>query len=69
MNYKDIFEQSYKGKKVLSVMIACKSSYVKDFMSYIIARPRLYAGKKWKISEIFATWLVEGAPVPTIPAY
>jgi len=59
----------FKGKKVLSLMIACKASYVKDFMSYIIARPRLYAGKKWKISEIFATWLVEGAPVPTSPAY
>ncbi|NOT52675.1 MAG: hypothetical protein HOP10_15535 [Chitinophagaceae bacterium] len=52
----------YKGQKVLNLMMQCKASQVNDFMSYIIARPRLYAGKKWKISEIFATWLVEGAP-------
>ncbi len=58
----------YKGKKVLSLMMECNVSMVNSFFDYIIARPRLYAGKKWKISEIFATWLVEGAPVPVSPA-
>lgn len=52
----------FKGKKTLSVMADCQPAYVKDFLDYIIARPRLYAGKKWKISEIFATWVSEGAP-------
>lgn len=52
----------FKGKKTLSVMADCQVSHVKDFLDYIIARPRLYAGKKWKISEIFATWVSEGAP-------
>jgi hypothetical protein len=30
--------------------------------NYMIARPRLYAGREWKIAELFATWLSEGAP-------
>ena len=51
-----------KGKKVLDLMMACTKKNVMDFLDYIIARPRLYAGKEWKTAEIFATWLVEGAP-------
>jgi len=52
----------YNGQMVLNVMIKCNSEDVKDFLDYIIARPRLYAGKEWKISETFATWLSSGAP-------
>lgn len=53
----------FKDQKVLSVMVKCQPGYLKDFFNYMIARPRLYAGKKWKVSEIFATWLSAGAPV------
>jgi hypothetical protein len=52
----------YKGRSTLKTMIACKPADVRDFLDYIIARPRNYAGREWKISEIFATWLAEGAP-------
>ena len=52
----------YKGRSTLKTMIGCKPADVKDFLDYIIARPRNYAGREWKISEIFATWLAEGAP-------
>lgn len=52
----------YDGKMVLNTMIACNKQDVNDFLEYMIARPRLYAGNEWKISEIFATWLSEGAP-------
>lgn len=59
----------YKGKPVLNCMIDCASKDVNDFLNYMIARPRFYAGRKWKVSEIFATWLTEGAPTtrPTTP--
>ena len=57
-----ITEGQFKGKKTLSVMAGCQPAYVKIFLDYIIARPRLYAGRQWKISEIFATWVSEGAP-------
>lgn len=53
----------YKGQKTLHVMIKCKRKDVINFFDYILARPRNYAGKEWKVSEIFATWLSEGAPV------
>ena len=52
----------FSGQKVLSVMAKCQPVNVKDFLNYMIARPRLYAGKKWKVSEIFATWVSSGAP-------
>jgi len=52
----------YGGKMVLSTMLICGKQDVTDFFEYIIARPRLYAGHEWKISEIFATWLMEGSP-------
>jgi hypothetical protein len=35
---------------------------VKTFLKYVAARPTKYAGKPWKISEIFATRVVTGAP-------
>ncbi|HEX4877073.1 MAG TPA: hypothetical protein VFV31_10405 [Chitinophagaceae bacterium] len=59
---KEITSGDYKGKKILSVMAACKQEEVADFFEYIIARPRLYAGRTWKVSEIFATWIDAGAP-------
>lgn len=52
----------YSGKKVFNCMISCRAADVEDFLDYIIARPRLYAGREWKISEIFATWITAGAP-------
>ncbi len=52
----------YKGKSTFDMMINCSSQLLCDFFDYIIARPRLYAGREWKVSEVFATWLSEGAP-------
>jgi hypothetical protein len=60
---KDIKDGEFKGRKVLEVMAACTPDNLRAFFDYIIARPRLYAGRQWKIAEIFATWLVEGAPM------
>lgn len=52
----------YKGRKTLYVMAECQKADVIKFFDYVIARPRNYAGREWKVSEIFATWLSEGAP-------
>jgi hypothetical protein len=59
---KPINSGDYKGKKTLYVMSECGPGDVIKFLDYVIARPRLYAGREWKVSEIFATWLSEGAP-------
>ncbi|HMK24490.1 MAG TPA: hypothetical protein VK483_00570 [Chitinophagaceae bacterium] len=61
MNVK-IEKGKYKDKMVLNTMIACGKGDVTDFLEYMIARPRLYAGIEWKLCEVFATWLVSGAP-------
>lgn len=53
---------SRDGKMVLNTMKDCGRTDVTDFLEYMIARPRLYAGQVWKISEVFATWLSKGAP-------
>ena len=58
-----IKEGKYKGRNVLNAMVACELSDLNDFLDYMIAKPRMYAGNKWKISEIFATWLSKGAPI------
>ncbi|MES1216183.1 MAG: hypothetical protein ABUT20_11755 [Bacteroidota bacterium] len=52
----------YNDKMVLETMMIIERKDISDFLDYIIARPRLYAGNNWKISEIFATWMVSGAP-------
>jgi hypothetical protein len=52
----------YNGQMVLNTMIKCTNEDVKDFLDYIVVRPQLYAGKEWKLSEIYATWLSSGLP-------
>lgn len=51
-----------EGKLVLNTMISCTRKDVIDFLEYMIARPFVYAGTEWKVSEVFATWLMEGGP-------
>jgi hypothetical protein len=53
----------YSGQKTLYVMAECQILDLERFLDYVLARPRNYAGAEWKISEIFATWLSEGAPI------
>lgn len=54
----------YTGKKVLDVMIKATAKDLTDFLSYLTVRPALYAGRQWKVTEVFATWLTNGAPRP-----
>lgn len=54
----------YDGKKVLDIMIISTKKELTDFFDYMIVRPRLYAGREWKVSEIFATWLSLGSTTP-----
>jgi hypothetical protein len=52
----------YDGKLVLNIMAVCSRLDLANFLDYVIARPRLYAGRQWKIAEVFATWLSAGSP-------
>lgn len=53
---------SRKGQLLFQSMLTCTRQEVIDFLEYMIARPNLYAGRAWKVSEVFATWLSEGGP-------
>ncbi len=59
---KPIISGEFKSQPILQVMKACQAGYLKDFLDSVLAKPSLYAGKQWKLSEIFATWLLHGAP-------
>jgi hypothetical protein len=52
----------FKGKKLFTAMHEIKNTDVTDFLDYMTGRPRNYAGNDWKISEVFATWMVAGTP-------
>ena len=53
----------YEGKEVSYVMENVEDDDVTLFLGYIKARPQKYVSKSWKISETFATWLVNNAPM------
>ena len=53
---------SRAGKMLFNTMLTCTRQDVIDFLEYMIARPNLYAGHAWKVSEVFATWMSEGGP-------
>jgi hypothetical protein len=52
----------FKDRKLFDAMRLATAKDVTDFIDYIIARPKIYAGNEWKISEVFATWQVAGTP-------
>jgi hypothetical protein len=52
----------YDGKKLFDAMQAATRAELEQFLNYMIARPTKYAGHNWKISEIFATWMVSDTP-------
>lgn len=59
---KPIISGSYEGRPLLNVMRECRAEDLRDFLDYVLVQPKLYAGREWKLSEIFATWLSNGAP-------
>ncbi len=60
---KPIDDGTFKGSRILDVMAEAKPADVNSFLEYVVARPRRYAGNQWKVSETFATWLLNGAPM------
>lgn len=52
----------YDGKKLFEAMQTVKRTELEQFLKYISARPKNYAGNIWKISETFATWMDSATP-------
>ncbi|TMI62623.1 MAG: hypothetical protein E6H07_14515 [Bacteroidetes bacterium] len=52
----------YDGKKVFDAMQAITKKDVEKFLKYVKVSPSKYAGNTWKVSEVFATWMVSKTP-------
>jgi hypothetical protein len=58
----EIVKGNYKGKKLFEMMKTTTVDDVYQFIRYVYARPDRYRPNDWKISETFATWVINGAP-------
>lgn len=52
----------YKGQKLFTMMQKATTDDVFGFLQYVYGRPDKYKAHVWKISETFATWVINGAP-------
>lgn len=53
----------FAGKKIYDIMSNVTKGDVAVFLGFVKAYPGKYIGKEWKISETFATWLINNAPI------
>jgi hypothetical protein len=53
----------YAGKRIYDIMSNVTKEDIAIFLGFVKAYPREYIGKEWKISESFATWLINNAPI------
>ena len=60
---REIVTGDYKGQKLFAMMQKATAADVLQFIRYVYARPDNYKAHVWKISETFATWAINGAPV------
>lgn len=52
----------FNGKKLFDAMEITTRKELEEFLKYMVARPQNYAGNTWKISEVYATWIVSKSP-------
>ncbi len=58
-----ITDGHYKNSRIHEVMASLTEDDIAMFLGYVKAKPKKYIGKIWKISETFATWLLNNAPM------
>ena len=52
----------FDGRKLFDAMEITTKNELEEFLKYIVARPERYAGNTWKLSEIYATWMINKTP-------
>ena len=53
----------YKNQNISEMMGNVTDIHIFLFLGYVKSKPKKYIGKNWKISETFATWLLNNAPM------
>ncbi|MFN8672177.1 MAG: hypothetical protein U0457_08890 [Candidatus Sericytochromatia bacterium] len=62
-NSPPITEGIFKDKQIDFIMETVTTEELSLFLGYVKSKPKKYIGKTWKISETFATWLLNGTPL------
>lgn len=52
----------YQGRSAFQVMETATPADVRRFLVFVRSWPGKYMGKRWKINETFATWVINDAP-------
>ena len=52
----------FDRKKLFDAMEKTTKNELEEFLKYMVARPERYAGNNWKLSEIYATWMINKTP-------
>ena len=59
-----IKEGKFAGKNVLDAMLLTTPADVYGFFKFVDVNSKPYLANNWKISETYATWLINGANIP-----
>ncbi len=57
-------EGYYAGKTLAEAMSGSQVRDLEDFLAFVQSFPGKYLGQRWKFPEVYATWLINGAPGP-----
>lgn len=55
-------DNPYKGRMLFDIMENATEKDILEFLKYVSVRPFIYMGQSYHLSEVFATWLANGAP-------
>ncbi len=53
----------FKGKSMMDAMRDTKYEDLRAFFSFVRSFPANYMGGTWKIGEVYATWIINNAPI------
>jgi CHAT domain-containing protein len=52
----------YAGRKASEILQNVTPDDINTFLKFVLSYPGKYIGREWKISETFATWIINDAP-------
>jgi len=58
----DLEEGRFAGMKMVDAMATSDTEDVHNFLRFVESYPGKYLGQDWRISETYATWLINAAP-------
>jgi CHAT domain-containing protein/uncharacterized protein HemY len=61
--FNKLTEGRYKGKNCMDVMGKATNADIMSFLKFVRSYPGKYMGNTYKISETFATWIINNAPI------